>query len=267
VKVRHLLGQSTGLVPHAFDNLIEDGVPVSRIYEQVSGLTPICAPGRCYSYQNIVYSLIEPVVENATSLTYDNLVEQRIFRPLEMDTASIGYEPFVNNPNHAEPHVRSKGRWRTVKVLPNYYRLAPAAGVNASVMDMAKWVMAQLGSHPEVLAPDMVETMTRPRVRTRRELYRRNWRDMLTDAHYGLGWRVYQLGENRLAYHSGWVSGFRADVAWSARHDIGVVVLLNAEANGINELTTRFWKLAFAQLDGKENVARLGPPSVDSPSG
>lgn len=249
VRIRHLLGQSTGLIPHAYDNLIEDGVDMERILQQFRKLSYICSPGHCYSYQNSVFSMIEPVIEQVTSQSYEKLMEQKIFRPLDMRTASVGFEAFVGNPNHAKPHVLiRKGTWKTVPVLPNYYQVAPAAGVNASAMDMGKWLRAQLGSHPEVLKPEIIDTLTRPRVKTRREFYRRHWKDLLSGAHYGLGWRIYQLGEHRIAYHSGWVSGFRADVAWSKEHDLGFAVLLNAETNSINELTTTFWEMAFASL-------------------
>jgi beta-lactamase class C len=250
VMIRHLLGQSTGLVPHAYDNLIEDGNSIEYIQKQFGNLSYICSPGNCYSYQNSIFSLIEPVIENATTQSYSALMEQKIFRPLDMKTASVGYEPFINNPNHAKPHVLARsGNWRTVKVLPHYYRVSPAAGVNASVLDMGKWLMAQLGSHPEVIAPDVVDVLTRPRVSTKRELNRRRWNTMVTDAHYGLGWRVYQIGEHRLAYHSGWVSGYRADIAWSREHDLGFALLLNSEARIINELTTTFWEMAFDSIE------------------
>jgi beta-lactamase class C len=113
---------------------------------------------------------------------------------------------------------------------------------------MAKWLMAQLGAYPDVISPEMVSLLVTPRVRTPRDLYRKDWKRILTDAHYGMGWRVYQLGDERIAYHSGWVSGYRADVAWSATHNIGVVVLMNVESSSINSITARFWELAFANL-------------------
>ena len=248
IRIRHLLGQSTGLMPHAYDNLLEDGKSMDNIWQRMSDLSYVCDPGKCYDYQNSVFSLVDPVVEKVTNLDYGTLVEQRIFKPLDMTTASVGYDAFINNPNHAKPHVLVRsGSWKTVKVLPNYYHAAPAAGVNASALDMGKWLMAQLGSHPEVIRPDVVDVLTRPRVKTRREIYRRHWKNLLTDAHYGLGWRIYQLGDHRIAYHSGWVSGFRADVAWSEEHDLGFAVLLNAESNSINKLTTTFWAMAFAR--------------------
>ena len=246
IQIQHLLGQSTGLIPHAYDNLLEHGKSMDTIWQRMSDLPYLCQPGKCYGYQNSVFSLVDPLVEQATTLSYETLVEQRIFRPLDMNNASVGYKEFMSNPNRAEPHARSRGKWKTVPVQPNYYRAAPAAGINASIQDMGKWVQAQLGSKPDVLSPALVENLRQPRIKTRRELYRKQWRNILSDAHYGLGWRVYQLGDEQLIYHGGWVSGFRADVAFSPQHDIGFVVLLNAESSGISELTTRFWQLALA---------------------
>jgi len=255
VRVRHVLGQSTGLIPHAYDNLIEDGLSMDRIQAQYSKLSYICAPGNCYSYQNSIFSLIQPVIETTTKRSYIELMNEKIFEPLDMRTASLGYESFISNPNHAKPHVKSRGQWKTVKVKPNYYRVAPAAGVNASALDMGKWLTAQMGGNPGVLRPDVVDTLTRPRVKTVRDTRRKYWRDMLSAAHYGLGWRVYQLGSHQIAYHSGWVSGFRADIAWSEDYNIGIVVLMNVEDNSISELTTTFWQMAFAQLENQQMLA------------
>jgi beta-lactamase class C len=165
-----------------------------------------------------------------------------------MQTASVGYEPFVNNPNHAEPHVKSGGRWKTVRVKPNYYSVAPAAGVNASALDLGKWLTAQMGGRPAVFDPVLVETLIQPRVETTRDKRRKYWRDLLSEAHYGLGWRIYRLGAHEIAYHSGWVSGYRADLAWSSEGAIGIAVLMNVESNSISELTTTFWRMAFEEL-------------------
>ncbi len=246
IQIQHLLGQSTGLMPHAYDNLLEHGKSMDIIWKRMSDLPYMCQPGSCYGYQNSVFSLVDPIVEYVASIPYNELVEQRIFKPLEMANASLGYEAFVGNPNHAEPHARSRDKWKTVAVQPNYYRASPAAGVNASITDMSKWVQAQLGNKPDVLPADMIADLYQPRVKTRRELYRKQWKSLLSDAHYGLGWRVYQLGDEQVVYHGGWVSGFRADVAFSPQRDLGIVILINAESSGISELTTRFWQLALA---------------------
>ena len=255
VRIQHLLGQSTGLIPHAYDNLIEDGVPVERIRKQFSQLEFLCPPGDCYSYQNSIFSLIEPVIEKTTERSYAQLMNDKIFAPLDMRDSSVGYEPFISNPNHARPHVKSRGQWRTVAVKPNYSHVAAAAGVNASVLDMGKWLMAQLGSNPDVLTPEAINTVTEPRVYTARDKRRKYWRDIISDAHYGLGWRIYKIGNEQIAYHSGWVSGYRADIAWSQSHQVGLAVLMNVESSEISALSTTFWQMAFEQLPAQENGA------------
>jgi beta-lactamase class C len=68
---------------------------------------------------------------------------------------------------------------------------------------MGKWLAAQLGSHPLVLTSEVAEEPITPRVRTPGELRRRDWDRMIIDAHYGLSWRVYQLGDQQIAHHSG----------------------------------------------------------------
>lgn len=259
VRIQDLLGQSTGLVAHAYDNLIEDGLPLEQIEQRYRELSYVCQPGTCYSYQNSIFSLIAPVIEKTTAQTYERLMEEKIFRPLDMRTASIGYEALIGNANHARPHVKSGGQWKTVAVKPNYYRVAPAAGVNASALDMGKWLTAQMGGQPRVLDPAVVETLTRPRVQTVRDRHRKYWNELLSSAHYGLGWRIYRLGDHEIAYHSGWVSGYRADIAWSATHGIGIAVLMNIEGSSISELTTAFWRLAFEQL---QPVAEPPPATV-----
>ncbi|PPJ44426.1 serine hydrolase, partial [Rhizobium sp. KAs_5_22] len=84
---------------------------------------------------------------------------------------------FLTTKNRADPHVKTKSGFRQVTVKPNYYQLAPAAGVNASISDISKWLMANMGNRPDVLSPILLSDITEPGVRTRKELRRRDWRE------------------------------------------------------------------------------------------
>ena len=92
-----------------------------------------CLPGDCYAYQNIAFSLIGDVVFAATGTFYQQEVERRIFKPLGMNDASLGLEGIEASPRWAKPHVRGRGGWVSLMPKPTYYRVAPAAGVNASI--------------------------------------------------------------------------------------------------------------------------------------
>jgi len=241
LQVQHILGQSAGIMPNAYDNYLEENFSLKKIIPKFNRVGSFCAPGDCYSYQNILYSLIQPVMEQSTSSTYEKLMADKIFTPLDMANTSLGLSSFLENENHASPHVKTPKGWIEVKIKQNYYNVLPAAGVNASISDMSKWLMAQMGHKPKTITKQMVEAVTKKRVKTKQDLKRSKWRDYITDAHYGLGWRVYQFKDEELIYHGGWVSGFRADISYSQSRKVGLVVLLNAETNIISEISTSFW--------------------------
>lgn len=137
----------------------------------------------------------------------------------------------------------------------DYYRFSPAAGVNASGADMVKWVGALLGEQPNVIGPQIIDQVTQPRVKTKREMHRRLWQRYLKDAHYGLGWRVYDFDGHRLNYHGGWVKGYRAAVAFAPDQKVGYFMLMNAESNLINDFTADFWASYFKHYDDQQKLA------------
>ncbi|SDZ90648.1 serine hydrolase domain-containing protein [Microbulbifer marinus] len=240
LEVEHLLSHSSGLTPNAYDNYLEDNKPLSKILPKFANIDPRCTPGKCYGYQNVLFSLIEDVIYQATGVSYARQLKERFFIPLKMDDASVGWESFMASNNRAAPHIQTGRGWRPVKVEKEYYFAAPAAGVNASISDMAQWLKAQMGYYPKVLSPAVIEDMTTERVATKRHMRHRIWRDYLSHAGYGLGWRLYTIGDDRIIYHGGWVAGFRAAVAYSEKQKIGIAILMNAESRVIADLTANF---------------------------
>ncbi|QLE85555.1 beta-lactamase family protein [Shewanella sp. Scap07] len=249
INLGHVIGQSTGLMPNSYDNIINANGKLEKIIPKFSKLTPMCTPGKCYSYQNIAFSLIQEPIEETTGKSYETLINERIFTPLKMTSASLGIDNFLTTKNRAEPHVKTKSGFRQVTVKPNYYQLAPAAGVNASISDISKWLMANMGNRPDVLSPILLSDITEPGVRTRKELRRRDWREHLNNAHYGKGWRVYDFNGKELIYHAGWVAGYVAEVAYSPELNVGMAILLNGESRVIAELGSQFWSDVFEQYE------------------
>ncbi len=241
IRLDNILSHTTGLTPNAYDNMLEDGWSLEKIIPRFKRLKAVCGPGNCYGYQNIAYSFIGPVIEKTTGDSFKHLVETRIFTPLDMRDSSVGLEGYLSSANRAAPHVLTRSGWYRTSVKPNYYTVAPAAGINASIMDLAKWVRAQMGYNNKVLGADLLKTVTKKRIRTKRELRKRMWRPYVSDAYYGYGWRIYQIGGEDIILHGGGVSGFRSLIAYSKEHDIGLVMLMNAETRTIDKLGAEFW--------------------------
>jgi len=260
LKVFHLLSHSSGLVPNAYDNLIESRMSYPDIVEKLLSVKPICQPGQCYGYQNVMFSLIDEVIKASTKMDYSRWLNEFIFSPLNMNDASLGYAAMIKDNNYAYPHVRGRKRWHTARLKRNYYKVLPAAGVNASASDMAVWLKAQLGYYPTVLSSDELATQTRPYTHTKKELRRRVWKKHLTEAYYGLGWRVYDYDNETLYYHSGWVQGYRSDLVVIPHLNIGFSLILNAETGVINELTTEFIDRALAYKRAQQVAAHNTKP-------
>jgi len=230
--VADLLSHRVGLKPHTYDKDIEANAEYHSLVELLPDAPLTCQPGECYGYQNVAFSLIGDVVFAASGQFYPEAVSRRIFQPLGMNDASLGLDGILASPRWARPHIKTKsGDWQSLTPKPTYYRLAPAAGVNASISDMAQWLIAQAGYRPDVLPVPLLETLHSPIVDTPGELSTRpnHWRSQrLSSAAYGLGWRVYDYSGRRLLYHGGAVQGYRSAMAILPERELGVVILWNS---------------------------------------
>jgi beta-lactamase class C len=233
LKIRHILSHTSGLPSHAYDNLVEARVPFATIVDQLATVPCVWPVGKNYNYQNVIYSLIGEVIRAAAGVDYRELVQRRLLTPLDMTDASSTCQALLTNANHASPHIRRRGRWRVTEVSEGYYSVAPAAGINASISDMAQWLKALLGGMPAIVPPAVVQEVSLPVIKTRRELRRYHWNGRVRHAYYGLGWRIFDYAGNKLVFHSGGVRGYASQIAFLPEHDLGIVVLLNANIENI----------------------------------
>ena len=231
VTVADLLSHRVGLTRNAYDRDLEANADVRSLTLRMANAPMTCAPGECYAYQNVAFSLIGDIVFAATGQFYSETVARRIFKPLGMHDASYGLEGLEASARWARPHVRGRGGWVPVSPKPNYYRVAPAAGVNASISDMAQWLIAQSGHRPDVLPAPLLATLHTPLVQTPSELRGSGWRRArLGSAGYALGWRVFDYAGHQVVFHGGAVQGYRTAMAMLPDRDLGIAILWNSES-------------------------------------
>ena len=230
--VAEVLSHRVGLTHNAFDRDIEGYAGYRDVVQRFAHAPMKCRPGECYAYQNVAFSLIGDVVYASSGQFYNEAVASRIFKPLGMNDASVGLEGIQASARWARPHVRGRGGWTSLTPKPTYYRVSPAAGVNASASDMAQWLLAQTGHRPDVLPQPLLATLHAPVVTTPGELRGSAWRrERLNGAGYGLGWRVYDYAGHRVVFHGGAVQGYRGAVALLPGRDLGIAILWNSESS------------------------------------
>jgi beta-lactamase class C len=230
VTVGDILGQRAGLPRNTYDNMLEDDVPYEELVRKLDEVDMACDPGRCYGYQNVAFSLIGDVIYAKTGDFFYRLVDKRIFYPLGMKTASYGRAALESSPAWARPHLPiGHGQWRPFEPKEAYYRVAPAAGVNASLRDMEKWLIAQMGGRPDVLPAELLAVLHAPGVDTPIEMHSTPWRRArITQAHYALGWRVFTYGGETMVFHAGAVQGYRTMIGFLPKYHAGIVTMWNS---------------------------------------
>ena len=224
--VGDVLSHRLGLYRNAFDNKLEEGQDAKFLRGTLATLNSICPPGTCWSYQNVAYDAASEMAAKVSGVRYQELVKRDLFRPLGMTSASVNRDGLVNANSWARPN--SAGR-RVLEVNDNYYRVPAAGGVNSNIKDMSLWMLAQMGEMPQVLSPQLLETIHAPRVKTPGERRRmRKVLERLGEADYGYGWRSYEYAGHHIIGHRGGVDGYRSLILFDPKMKSGVVALWNS---------------------------------------
>ncbi len=251
--VANLLSHTSGLVPHAYDGMVEDGVPISKIIDRLVEVDIAAMPGKLYGYQNVMFSLYDTIVTVKTSKPFGEVIKEKVFEPFGMKDASTCFEDFKNNPDKAFPHYGSNGRYRTIRFNDRYYSTAPAAGVNASISDMSHFLLTLLNKDSKVFNNHERELLFTPQVKSPlKRAYFRRW-DKVSSKQYAIGWRIVGYKGRTIAYHGGYVQGYRAEIAVCEEEELGIAFLTNSP-NGIESKTIpTFLNLFFKLKDSEKN--------------
>lgn len=261
--VRDILGQRLGLPKNTYDSMLEDNVPYEELVRRLDEVSLTCDVGQCYGYQNIAFSLIGDVVYAQTGDFFTRQVDKNIFFPLGMKTASYGREGLEASKSWARPHRQGSNGWIPFEPKDAYYRVAPAAGVNASLKDMEQWLIAQMGGRPDVLPPALLNTLHTPEVSTPIELRAAPWRRArLEDASYALGWRVFDYQGETMIFHAGAVEGYRTMIGFLPKRHVGLVMMWNSA----DPLPAGLLPMVFDSLLGLPHVDWAGVESDAPPA-
>lgn len=242
VTIADVLSHRLGLVRNAWDDRLEAGEDPKALRAQLGSLPAYCPPASCYAYQNIAYDTASEIVEAISGQDYARAAQERLFAPLGMTNASVGHAGLERARSWARPH--HMGRTPAL-VNDSYYRIPAAGGVNSSIRDLTRWMLAQTGAAPTVLSPAMLEEMHRPRVATPPHGRRGAMDRALADAAYGLGWRSFHYAGHALVGHRGSVDGYGSLILFDPAERSGIVMLWNSNRHTPARLQLEFFDMLY----------------------
>lgn len=111
---------------------------------------PAVTPDTEMRYSNFGYVLIGAALERVTHTSFEELMQDRLFAPLEMN--SCGFGPPAAADEHAPSgHLMSEGALSPVPTFDNPAFLAPAGTVHCSLIDWARFIDWTMTTTSEVL--------------------------------------------------------------------------------------------------------------------
>lgn len=227
--VGDLLSHRLGLYRNAYDNKLEEGQDPSFLRASLSQLSPTCAPGTCWSYQNVAYDASSEMVSRVTHMPYEQAVKRYLFNPIGMTSGSVSLAGLQSNRSWARPHTVGK---RPLPMVDTYYKVPGAGGINSNIKDMSLWMLAQMGEMPDVVDGKVLDTIHAPYVVTPTERGRlRKFLERLGTAWYGYGWRSYDYAGHHIIGHRGGINGYRSLILFDPEKKSGVVALWNSNTS------------------------------------
>jgi CubicO group peptidase (beta-lactamase class C family) len=242
VTLRQLLSHTSGLPA---DEQWPQQVPATRdgIVNEFASMPITAQPGTRFQYCSRCIVLAAYVLERITGQSWEAYTRTQIFAPLGMTMASFGPLGLEQAPDRAQPY-RHDGvlcqvpePWGRLQYLEP---LGPGGGIDASVDEMARYALLQLGDgtmfEHRILSIQMMAELHRPEIDVGVD-----WRPAARaeNLHYALGWFTADVRGVHLVYHNGENPGFRAAVVLAPSSKAGVVVLTNGESKPFVEMTAR----------------------------
>ncbi|HET9001807.1 MAG TPA: serine hydrolase domain-containing protein [bacterium] len=231
VTLRQLLSHTSGLPPDAKWNTPAADASHQQIVHDMATVPITAAPGARFQYCTQCFLLAAYVLERMTGQSWEAYTRAHIFGPLGMATASFGSFGLERAQDAAQPYRpyvfgQVPVLWEALRWMEP---LAPGGGIDASVADMARYALFQLGdgtaSGRQLVSPPMLAELHRPEIATRDS--------PAEDIRYALGWFTSEHRGVHLIFHSGRNPGFRANITLVPSVKAGLVILANAEGAGL----------------------------------
>ncbi|MCE0499700.1 MAG: beta-lactamase family protein [Methylacidiphilales bacterium] len=180
--------------------------------------SPLYAPGT-YHYANTDYVVVGAILEKIGGKPWEDLIRERLFQPLGMDSAGFGGTGTLGQIDQPWPHFETGLPAPTNgPTMDNPEIMGPAGTVHCSMKDWAQFLIDQLrgGTGMEALLPNEIYRAMQTNVAATRNEYGYGW--SVWNRPWAGGKALAHSGSNSLNYCNCWLAPAKK---------FGVLVCLN----------------------------------------
>ena len=226
IKVRNLLSHTSGLGEYENGPRTKPDGPFylrldmteDEMYKRIAAMPMDFQPGEDWSYRNTNYVLLGILIHRVTGKFYGDYLQERIFKPLGMNTTRIISEADIV-PHRAAGYELVKGQWKNQEWVSPTFNSTADGTLYFTVLDLEKWDAAL---YTEKLL--------------KRSSFDQMWTVMKLNngqpnkANYGFAWDINQVNGHKVIEHGGAWQGFTCDISRYVDDKLTIVVLTNLDA-------------------------------------
>ena len=234
---RDLLAQRTGWPAFTGDQLDSFGYDRAEILRRVRFFKPRYSLREVAQYSNLGFFVAGEVAARCVKQSWNDLVEQGLFKPLEMSRSGTVVKA-LQDPNATAAHALVNGKIAVVE--PSELDVTGAASSGTStVADMSKLMLMFLNkgmyNGKRILKPETIE-----------EIFKRSMVSAIdftdlppisdkTGFYYGLGVGSYDYAGHQIIEKGGALAGVRTIIVLVPDKNAGIVVLANLNLTAFPE--------------------------------
>jgi CubicO group peptidase (beta-lactamase class C family) len=220
VTVRNLLSHTGGFTDYPKDFDFRKDYTEDDLLKIVAGIPLAFPPGTKWSYSNLGYLTLGILIHRVTGKFYGDVLEERIFHPLGMQSTRIMSEADII-PNRAAGYRLVKGQLKNQEWVSPTLNTTADGSLYFSIVDLAKWDAA-LYTEKLLKRSSLEQMWTVVKLHDGKP----------NSGNYGFGWEITSSHGHRLIDHDGAWQGFKTQISRYVDDKLTVVVLSNlAEAN------------------------------------
>lgn len=213
-----------------------------------------------FRYSNIGYLVAALAMEKATGETWQQIVERKLFQPLELKSTTAYASKAKASGDFALPYLAAANG--TFDELP--YKedstMHAAGGISSSAEDLAKWLVLNMNGGKyagrQIISSASLEEILAPQINQRRDFYR------FKRYGYSLGWNIGTYNGDKFIHCFGEFPGFRPHVSFMPEHNLGVVVLVNESTDAFS-LPDLIACDIYDHLRGRKPLNANANPEID----
>jgi len=230
IQIRDLLTHRSGLPTFGGDHLwIGQDLPRDEVVRRIRWMEPAGAFRASFHYQNLMYLVAGQVAAAVAGQNWDALMQERILAPLGMTGSSTTLAALEGIEDVASAHEKVDGELMPVE-YDDVSGVAPAAALNSNVLDMARWMRANLNAGEVDGTRIFSEQSARAMQSVQYPLGVSPWAEANLGQRfngYGLGWFIGEYRGRKVVTHSGGLTGMISLQTLLPEEGIGVVILTN----------------------------------------